>query len=364
VLHEPFDAFAHGVARGDSRLGADRIIQAWQGLERAATLPTQRLAFADALMETMLTGSCVEVFLHESGGVVDALLPLCRDRRYLARWRMLGAQEVFEPNDIICTDSVAAGDLARTIARQARPLSFDRIPAGSPLVPALHEAMRGRGLVSVRPAVPYPVIELDERWCEPESLFNSGRRSDFRRAERRASQFGEVSFEVLSPESRSFDAVFDEAIRVENSGWKNEAGTAIANDRKKESFFRNFFRLANEQGDFRAAFMRIDGRAVAMQLAVEFRQRYWLFKIGYDEEFRRCSPGTLLMLHTLRHAAERKLEAYEFLGNCEPWIADFWTQQRHDCVRIRTYPFNVRGVIAMSADGAAWLGQRLKSKSE
>jgi len=70
------------------------------------------------------------------------------------------------------------------------------------------------------------------------------------------------------------------------------------------------------------------------------------------------------MLHTLRHAAERKLEAYEFLGTCEPWIADFWTQQRHDCVRIRTYPFNVRGVIAMSADGAAWLGQRLKSKSE
>ena len=32
--------------------------------------------------------------------------------------------------------------------------------------------------------------------------------------------------------------------------------------------------------------MRIDGRAVAMQMALESLGRYWLFKIGFDEEIR------------------------------------------------------------------------------
>jgi hypothetical protein len=28
-----------------------------------------------------------------------------------------------------------------------------------------------------------------------------------------------------------------------------------------------------------------------MQLAVEWSGRYWLYKIGYDEAYARCSPG-------------------------------------------------------------------------
>ena len=123
--------------------------------------------------------------------------------------------------------------------------------------------------MSVRPATPTPTIMLDARWKDPASRFNSGRRSDFRRAARRASEFGAVSFEMLSPAPHEFDALFEEAIGVELRSWKREAGTAIAVDRAKEEFFRLFFRSACEQGQFRIAFMRIDGRVVAMQMAIE-----------------------------------------------------------------------------------------------
>jgi CelD/BcsL family acetyltransferase involved in cellulose biosynthesis len=213
--------------------------------------------------------------------------------------------------------------------------------------------------MSVRPATPTPTIALDERWKDPASRFNSGRRSDFRRAARRAGEFGEVSFEILSPGPEAFDALFDEAIGVEMRSWKREAGTAIVADRAKENCFRHYFRSACEQGSFRIAFMRIDGRAVAMQMALETLGRYWLFKIGFDEEFDRCSPGTLLMLHTIGWAAERELEAYELLGNLEPWIAQFWTREQHDCVWVRAYPFNLRGAAAFAADAAISLRKRL-----
>jgi CelD/BcsL family acetyltransferase involved in cellulose biosynthesis len=272
---------------------------------------------------------------------------------------MIGAEEVCEPGDALCRTPESASRLADALLRDSRALELERIPADSPLIPALRAAMRGKGWVTVRPWTPAPTISLDERWKDPAARFNSGRRSDFRRAARRAAELGEVSFEILSPTPGEFDALFDEAISVEGRSWKREAGTAIAVDGAKERCFRHFFSSACASGTFRIAFMRIDGRAVAMQMALEWGGRYWLFKIGFDEEYSRCSPGTLLMLETIGWAAKRGLGAYELLGNVEPWIAQFWTREQHDCVCLRAYPFNPCGAAAFAADGFAWLRRRL-----
>ncbi len=335
------------------------LVRSWRKLEGSASLPMQSHAFVSALAGTLLADAHIEIFFVRERDEVTALLPLCRERGRFARWTMVGAHKVCEPDDALSRTAQAAGRLAGAIVGDGRAIDLDRVPAGSQLIPALRGALRGKGWMSLRPATPTPTIALDERWKDPASRFNSGRRSDFRRAARRAGEFGQVSFEILSPGPDAFDALFDEAVAVEMRSWKREAGTAIAADRAKEDCFRHYFRSACEQGSFRIAFMRIDGRAVAMQMALETLGRYWLFKIGFDEEFERCSPGTLLMLHTIGWAAERELESYELLGNLEPWIAQFWTREQHDCVWVRAYPFNLRGAAALVADAAVSLRKRL-----
>ncbi|HEX9966165.1 MAG TPA: GNAT family N-acetyltransferase [Allosphingosinicella sp.] len=343
-----------------ARFCADpELVRSWRSLEAAASLPMQSHAFASALATTLLARSHIEVFHIRRGDDVPALLALCREPRPFARWTMVAANQVCEPDDALCRNPEDARLLAEAIVRDGRAVEADRIPVGSLLIPALRNAIRGKGWMSVRPATPTPTIKLDERWKDPASCFNSGRRSDFRRAARRASEFGEATFEILSPGADQFDALFDEAIGVEARSWKREAGTAIAVDGAKESCFRHYFRSACERGEFRIAFMRIDGKAVAMQMALESLGCYWLFKIGFDESFERCSPGTLLMLHTIGWAANRELEAYELLGNLEPWIAQFWTREQHDCVWVRAYPFNARGAAAFAADAVAALRKRL-----
>ena len=344
-----------------ARLQADPgLVAEWRALESAATLPTQSQSFTAALAETLLADAEIRIVFARGDHGIAALLPLCPDSGPLARWRLAGADEVFEPVDALCRNVAAARPLAEALARLGRPLDLDRIPSGSPLIPALQDAMKGRGLVAIRPATPSPTIALDPSWHQPEAQFNSGRRSDFRRAARRAAELGEVSWEMLSPDPDGFDALFDEAIAVELRSWKREAGTAIAVDPAKERFFRCWFRAESAAGTLRIAFLRIDGRVVAMQMAVESLGRYWLFKIGFDEDYARCSPGTLLMLHTIGWAARQGLEAFELLGDVEPWIAQFWTRDQHDCVRIRTYPFRPRGAAALAADGLAWARHRLK----
>lgn len=336
------------------------LVAVWHRLATRHANPTQSHDFVAALADTLLAEAQIEVFAARGQGGVGALLPLCHGPGPLARWRQTGAREVFEPSDALYENEDAAHGLARQLARESRPITLDRLPAGSPLVPALRRAMRGRGLVSVRPGTACPTLALGPQWHDPETQFNAGRRSDFRRAQRRAAEFGHLDSEIITPDPARFDALFDEAIAVELASWKREAGTAIASCPRKEAFFRDFLRRAALRGTLRMAFLRVDRRAIAMQLAIESGGAWWLFKIGFDESFARCSPGTLLMLHTIGHAARSGLARYELLGEVEPWIAQFWTREEHQTLRVRTYPFGLRGAAALVQDGAFWLGERLR----
>lgn len=346
---DPDKQAAAGLA-GDS----NAVEALWHRLEAFAHLPTQLSFFVAALSQTLLADGIVEIAFG-----AGAMLPLCRVNGYLARWQIAGSREVFEPVDALSSSPDAMRSLADILAGQPRPLAFDRIPADSELIPALRRAMRWKGLVLIRPAVSRPIITLDDGWMQPEARFNSGRQSDFRRALRRAQRHGQVSFEVLTPTPSGLDTLFDEAVGVELRSWKKYAGTAMGVEPRKAEFFKRYFQAACENGLVRIAFMRIDGRPIAMQMALEWADRFWLFKIGYDEEYRDCSPGNLLMLQTLAYAASRGLKSYELLGNTERWISDFWTKEHASCRHLRTYPANPRGVLALAIDTGTWLLKRV-----
>lgn len=339
------------------------MLAGWRQLAEAGCLPMQGPAFLLDVARCWLADADARALVVEAGGRLRALLPLVRERGWLARWRMIGPCEVYEPNDALYADAAAAAALAEGLARRRLALRLHRVPAGSALVPALRRALRGRGWLVARAAAPTPAIALHAGWADPASQLNPGRRSDLRRAARRAAACGVVSYEMLCPGPARFDALFDEAVAVEQSGWKRAAGSAMRCDPAKAAFFRGWMRQACDEGLGRFAFLRIDGRAVAMQMGAMWQGRYWLFKIGYDEAHCACSPGNLLMLHCLGEAARAGLSSFELLGGMERWIADLWTRAANPCLDIRIYPFAPAGLAALLADGAAWAGQKLRARA-
>ena len=122
-------------------------------------------------------------------------------------------------------------------------------------------------------------------------------------------------------------------------------------DPDRRRFFHELAEASAADGCLRVAVLRIGGQTAAMQLAVEQGRRLWLLKIGYDERFARCSPGTLLLLETMRWAAGAELEAVELLGRREPWTR-FWTDEARDCVAIHAYPATLHGVRSIVSDAA------------
>lgn len=277
---------------------------------------------------------------------------------------LLGAEDLWESIEVAAGDDETLQELASRIARSGIPMRFGHHPTDTRFLEYLARACRGRAqlVVAQKTIAAMPRIQLDETWAEPESHFSSRRRSDFRRMARKAEALGQVIFEITTPVPARLDGLLDEAFDVEAKSWKGLAGTAIRQNDKVEAFYRNYARKAMEAGILRLCFMRVDGKAAAMQFAVEHEGSFWLIKVGYNDTFKGISPGNLLMRETIRHAAEKGLRSYEFLGKEAGWTK-LWAGAARPIATVRTYPLNHRGLGAFAFDGLAVLQKRLVGKA-
>lgn len=327
----------------------------WDALVAPSGSPIQQFAWMRACAETLAAPRRLRVMVIGALPRVQAVAPLIERADRFGRLDLLGAEELGEPTDIAAAGEGALARLAAALARSGRPLFLRRVLAESPVLSAIERAYGSRGLVIRRPSPGSPWIPLQDGLNEPEELLNPGRRSDLRRARRVAEQLGGVQCEILSPTPSNLEPLLEEAFRVEAASWKGRERTALACDTLRRMFFRRYATAAAREGILRLCFLRIGRKNAAMQLAVECGERFWLLKIGYDEEFGRCSPGTLLMVETIRYAVTRGLRAYELLGCPESWTA-IWTRRAHPCASLRVYPTNARGLCALTVD----LAQRVR----
>ncbi|MBI1735588.1 MAG: GNAT family N-acetyltransferase [Candidatus Rokubacteria bacterium] len=351
-------ARAPGVSVVETPDALTRLDAIWEELAGSDAPPTQQAAWARACLAAFSDARHTPYLVVAGTGAGLAIAPMMKHAGAVARLEMLGMAALQEPMDFLYASPDAVPPLARALARSRLPVVLRRVPAASPVVAALRDAYRGRGLVLVRPAAPSPCIALDTAWRDPMRRLEPRRRGDLRRARRRAAEHGPVRPEILAPTPHETPGLLDDAIRIEASGWKRHARTALLLDNRRRAFFRHYAMEASERGALRVCFLRLGGLRVAMQLAVEAAGAFWLLKIGYDDGFRRCSPGTLLMAETVRHAAARGLRAYELLGTVEPWTA-FWTRHARPAVSVRAYPASPGGLAAFATDLAAAAGRRL-----
>lgn len=344
-------------------LGVDLPHWEESALDARALTPMQTRAWIVACAEAFTGDEALDVVVLEDGEGIAAVAPLVRGRAFPAANRLLGVRELSEPTDLLFRDEAALAELLTTLATGSTPLRLDRVPSGSSSLTTVRKSFRSRAIVVRRPETSHPVIALPAG--KPvEQLLSSSLRSDLRRARRKADALGPVSFEVHAPRTAAeFLPLYQQKVEVEAAGWKGRHGTALAMNAKQRDFFRRYGVLASEAGLLRLAVMRIGGVVTAMQYAVEWHGALWLLKIGHDETYAKCSPGMLLMEHTLRYALERGLHSYEFLGSAEAWTRR-WPTTEKSTDRVAIYPFGARGIYSLGRDSFRALAPRLAALGE
>lgn len=182
---------------------------------------------------------------------------------------------------------------------------------------------------------------------------------DIRRRRRRLEEQGSVSIEV----QRTLDGL-DEALaeffELEPSGWKEDAGTAIASRDSSPRFYADVARWAVSHDALRIYSLRVGGRAIAAEFDLDWAGARYSLKSGFSPEYRSYGPGQLLTYECLHDTFTEGLRSYEFLGTDEPYKMN-WTDSTHELVRIRSFPRTVTGDLrAIRHHRARPLIRRLK----
>ena len=110
----------------------------------------------------------------------------------------------------------------------------------------------------------------------------------------------------------------------------------MLHDPRRAEFVRHYCRAAAARGELRMGFLRIDGRAIAMQIGAVVNDGMWLVKVGYDDEYARASPGVLLLRDAVAHATPRVSRTSSSSGAPNPGSAPgpATSGARWVCVRI------------------------------
>jgi CelD/BcsL family acetyltransferase involved in cellulose biosynthesis len=148
-------------------------------------------------------------------------------------------------------------------------------------------------------------------------------RQNLRNRMTRLTRVGKPALEIISESSLS-DAV-DEAIRLEESGWKRDAGTAISTDHNVRLFYARLAERMADRGWLRLMFLNVNGHRIATSYSIEHNRRLFLCKTGYDPDYNTCSPFKLLMHFIVRYAFAAGANEIDLLGDSEPWKEE-WTE--------------------------------------
>ena len=130
---------------------------------------------------------------------------------------------------------------------------------------------------------------------------------NLRRLEKRLKAKGDVSWQsdiTFQVQGDTFSSFLD----VEESGWKGEGGTktAIKLNSRSKAFYKELVESFGPLGRCRINLLKLNGSVIAGQYCLLDDGRINLLKIGFDQTYKDCSPGYLLIKDVLEKGCENK----------------------------------------------------------
>jgi CelD/BcsL family acetyltransferase involved in cellulose biosynthesis len=217
--------------------------------------------------------------------------------------------------------TVAAALLAHVGGRDssAHAIDFHNLPATCPIFSALCDGAReAGGSWFERHRFQRPVLDLDAG-ISPLAGFPGSTLKDLRRCRRRLEERGEVGFRIR----HGSDAVQDH-VRLEHAGWKGANGTSLLSSVEQAGFFREMSARFEEIGAIVFAETLCDGQVIASSSNLLLGDTLSAFKIGWDPEFARSSPGRLNEMSLLEQAPALwpRLRRFDSLSREKSYLAD------------------------------------------
>ncbi len=266
----------------------------------------------------------VLIFSHNPGrkderGFLCGLFPLEIQNQYHGLYRKLPIKTISlwkHEYSYLCAPLLRAGYARETLgaffewidnyAHGCPLIEFGHIPGDGPF----HHQMVDYFSQSKRPA--YVTDSFTRAVFRPSTDTDSYlratltrvRRKEVRRKQRRISDAGTVEYSMLEAGGDA-ESWIDAFLEFEARSWKGRAGCALACDETDKVYFKTVATEAFNRGQLMMLALSLDGRRIAYKCNFVSGRGSFAFKIAFDEEYARFSPGVLLEMENIRLLHER-----------------------------------------------------------
>jgi CelD/BcsL family acetyltransferase involved in cellulose biosynthesis len=205
-------------------------------------------------------------------------------------------------------------------------LHLCQLPEGSETLAAIPRlAAADNCRIATWPSGASPYLPLRTSWGQYFDGLPAKHRRNLRNRFKRLEATGSVNIEAITSDEKLADAL-EVGLRLEASGWKGKADTAISCDPDTSRFYSMLARRAAECGWILLNSLYVGSKRIAFEYCLSYKNRIHRLKSGYDPSYARYSPSNLLSCLVLRNAFEQGMTEYDFLGGSEDWKLK-WTKQ-------------------------------------
>lgn len=161
-----------------------------------------------------------------------------------------------------------------------------------------------------------------------ERAINAKVRKEIGRKRRRLGDMGPVSH-VVTTDFEGVSQTLADFLRLEVGGWKGRYGSAVANQAGHAAFLNRAILDLAREGKVRGDRLCIGDQAVAAVLVLRSQDCAWGWKIAYDEQYARWSPGVVMMTEmTDSLLQDRSLNRVDSTANPDhPMIDHIWRER-------------------------------------
>jgi CelD/BcsL family acetyltransferase involved in cellulose biosynthesis len=122
---------------------------------------------------------------------------------------------------------------------------------------------------------------------------------------------------------------------LEASGWKGREGTAIACKPRNRRLYDALAHAAGQFGYLCLHVLEVGTVTLAASFGLVYGGKYYILKWAYDESYKQCGPGHLLINAIIADCVQRQLTEFDFIGEWYDYEGKWTSDVRpHACLYI------------------------------
>ncbi|HEY6362988.1 MAG TPA: GNAT family N-acetyltransferase [Vicinamibacterales bacterium] len=207
--------------------------------------------------------------------------------------------------------------------------------------------------VSIGPGGTCPIVRLaGHDWDSYLATLGSAHRANVRRRLKALGQRFDVRFElVVSEEQRR--AALAALVAFHDQRFSDRGGSTTFFTPALRAFHDEATRSALDCGWLRMYVLRLNDAPAAVMYGFDYRQRFYFYQHGFDDQYKAHSVGLALMALSIQAALEGGAEEFDMLWGVEPYKR-LWAHDARQLRQIHLFPAHLGGTIHRHAIQARW----------